>query len=262
MRRAVFCLAAAALLILIGVSLLAVGFAERRATKVREQMFTLRHDTAARERSTVDDWVRYARRLPWVAWIHAEMVEERATSQYWLREYESLAMYADRSRAGSDIDPHLLMTAAHAAYRGTILDGSDPGATKRLGRVLELYGEVLKRDPRDFDAAYNFEFVARRRNALALMRAAQSKSQGRARAAHDGSPRGGEGRSPHDASASRETKTRGAAMPRAGKTLHGEQGAVPPGLEPEEFKVIVPSPSDEREEQRDAGAGAPRIRKG
>ena len=248
MRRAVFCLAAAALLLVIGASLCAVGFVERRATKVREQMFTLQHDAAARERSKVDDWVTYARRLPWVGSIDAEMAEERATSQYWLREYESLAVHADGSRTAADVHPQLLMTAAHAAYRGTTLDGSDPAAGKRLDRILELYGEVLKRDPHDFDAAYNFEFVARTRNALARMRGAQSQSRGRTSGRQDAS--------------TREAETRAPAMSRPGRTLHGDQGAIPPGLEPEEFKVIVPAPSDERQEQRDAGAGAPRIRKG
>jgi len=248
MTRAVFCLAAAALLLVVGASLCAIGFVERRATKVREQLFTLQHDAAARQRSTMDDWVKYARRLPWVGSIDAEMAEQRATSQYWLKEYQSLAVHADGSRSAAPVDPQLLMTAAHAAYRGTTLDGTDPGAGKRLDRILELYGEVLKRDPHAFDAAYNFEFVARTRNALARMRTAQSRSHGRARGRQDAK--------------THEADPRAPAVSRPGRTLHGDQGEVPPGLEPQEFKVIVPEPSDERQEQRDAGAGGPRIRKG
>jgi hypothetical protein len=247
MRRAVFFLATAALLLLVGASLGTVGVVERRAAKVREQMFTLQHDAAARERGRVDEWVRYARRLPWVDAIAAELAGGRAISQYWLREYESLAVYADAKPGASDIDPHLLMTAAHAAYRGTALDGSDPAASKRLQRVLELYGEVLKRDPHDFDAAYNFEFVARTRNTLRT-RGRTSQSQARGRGAQDAAPRAPGSHAP--------------TTSRPGKTLHGDAGAIPPGLEPQEFKVIVPSPTDEREEQKDAGAGSPRIRKG
>lgn|SRR5215510_8412905 len=248
MRRAVFCLAGAALLLVIGALLCAVGFVERRATEVREQMFTLQHDAAARERGTVDEWVRYARRLPWVRLVAAKLAEQRAASQYWLREYESLEAYAETARTTAHVDPQLLMTAAHAAYRGTTLDGSDPQAGKRLGRVLELYGEVMKRDPHDFDAAYNFEFVARTRNALARTRTARSRSHARVQGSRDAGAHQGE--------------KPGAPSPPSGRTLHGDQGAVPPGLEPEEFKVIVPSPSDEREEQREAGSGTPRIRKG
>lgn len=239
MTRAVGYLAAAAVLILTGTLLFAVGYVERRAMKVREQMFTLQHDAVAREHGRVDDWVRYARRLPWVGPIEVERAEQRAASQYWLRKYETLGVPADGGRTPSDIDPHVLMTAAHAAYRQTMLDGSDPETVKRLDRVLELYVEVLKRDPREFDAAYNFEFVARRRNAIAAMRVAQGKN-----------------RVPQD------PRMRVQAVPRAGKTLHGDLGAVPPRLEQEEFKVIVPQPTDEREEQREAGSGTPRVRKG
>jgi hypothetical protein len=234
MRRVVGCLAAAALLVAVGVSLAAVGYVERRATKVREQMFTLQHDAAAHGHGIVDDWVRYARRLPWVDELEADLAEERATSRYWLREYEPLTVYADTSREAADVDPQLLMTAAHAAYRATTLDGSSPEAVKRLDRVLELYAEVLKRDPHRFDAAYNFEFVARTRNALALI--------------------GSQARSRRPAIPP--------VVPRPGRTLHGDPGAVPPALEPQEFKVIVPNPSDERQEQQEAGSGTPRVRKG
>jgi hypothetical protein len=235
MRRVVGCLAAAALLVAVGASLAAVGYVERRAATVREQMFTLQHDAAAHGRGVVDDWVSYARRLPWVDELEADLAEERATSRYWLREYEPLAVYADTSREAADVDPQLLMTAAHAAYRATVLDGSSPEAVKRLDRVLELYAEVLKRDPHRFDAAYNFEFVARTRNALALVGRPQARSRRPAIPP---------------------------AAPSPGRTLHGDPGAVPPALEPQEFKVIVPNPSDERQEQQEAGSGTPRVRKG
>jgi hypothetical protein len=243
MRKAVGYLAAGALLILAGASLCAVGYVERRAAKVREQMFTLQHDAVATERGRIDDWVRSARRLPWVGPMGVERAEQRAASQYWLRKYESLGVKADGGRTPSDVDPHVLMTAAHAAYRQTMLDGSDPETVKRLDRVITLYVEVLKRDPRDFDAAYNFEFVARRRNAIAAMRLAQARARGKNRVPQD-------------------ERMRVQAVPRAGKTLHGERGAIPPGLEREDFKVIVPAPTDEREEQREAGSGTPRVRKG
>jgi hypothetical protein len=243
MTRAVACLVLGALLMVGGVSLGAAGYLERRAAKVREQMFTLQHDAVAGGHGRIDDWVSYARRVPWVGSLGVERAEQRASSQYWLRQYETLGLPAGTDAASSGVHPHMLMMAAHAAYRRIMLDGSDADTVKRLDRVLELYIEVLKRDPRDFDAAYNYEFVARRRNAIAAMLLTQARAQGR-------------NRSPQDA------RRRVQSEPRAGKTLHGERGAVPPGLEQEEYKVIVPQPTDEREEQREAGAGAPRMRKG
>jgi hypothetical protein len=37
---------------------------------------------------------------------------------------------------------------------------------------------------------------------------------------------------------------------------------VTPGLQESEFKVIVPKRDDERQEQREAGSGGPKVRKG
>jgi tetratricopeptide (TPR) repeat protein len=230
MRAAIGHVCVAALLATTGASLWAIGHLQRRAVAVQERMFTLEYAGPGRERGPLEGAAELAHRLPVIGQISGELAEQRATSQYWLGEYEALAVPADATRA--ELDPAVLMISAHAAYRRMALDGGDPDAIRRLNRILELYVEVLKRDPRQIDAAFNFEFIARRRNALASLGGARASFQ------------------------------RAAALPPPGRTLHGDRGAAPLGLDKTEFKVIVPQPSDERQEQREAGSGTPRARKG
>lgn len=230
MRAAIGYVCVAALLGAAGASLWAIGCLQQQAVARQERLFTLEYagpgpEPGSLERRGIAD------RLPWIGQISGERAEQDATSQYWLGEYEALGVPADAAEA-AELDPAVLMIAAHAAYRRTALDGSGPDAIKHLSAILALYVEVLKRDPRQIDAAFNFEFIARRRNVLA--------SRG-------GAPAGFQ---------------RAAAPPPPGRTLHGDRGAVPLGLEKTEFKVIVPRPSDERQEQQEAGSGTPKVRKG
>jgi hypothetical protein len=233
MRAAIGYLCVAALLGTAGASLWAIGHLQRRAITMREQMFTLEYAGPARAEDAVPGVL--SRRLPLIGRISGEVAEQRAASQYWLGEYDALAISGDPTEAAAELDPLLLMIAAHAAYRQTALDASDPDEVKRLNGILDLYAAVLKRDAHLIDAAFNFEFIARRRNALMVLRRAPSRVPGQPGAA---------------------------APPAPGRTLHGDRGAVPLGLEKTEFKVIVPRPSDERQEQQEAGGGTPRARKG
>jgi hypothetical protein len=123
-------------------------------------------------------------------------------------------------------DAVYLMLVANAAYRevaGALTEEA------RLDDIARLYLDVLERDPERIDAAYNYEYVVRRKNALLRDRAA---------------------------------RRRGAASPPAGATLHGRPGAPPPQTDMGDFKIIVPQRPEERRRQPDAGAGAGRVRKG
>jgi hypothetical protein len=91
--------------------------------------------------------------------------------------------------------------------------------------VLKGYGRVLDQSPASLDAAYNYEFVARLRNAL---------SGGRA----SGLP---------------EPESR---------SMQGEEGEPPEGTRKSDFNVIVPLRPEERQEQLDPGSGAEFKRKG
>jgi hypothetical protein len=238
LRRAVIYLLLAAIVGATGVAFWVRGSMLARSAEAQDRILTLQFTQALEDGP---GWTAlFAPLSPLLRAGASRAGEPKATSQYWLGQYEPLDASADAAAEAPDVDSALLMIEAHAAYRRTAAAGSagpsdDAVVVKQLERILGLYAEVLKRDPSQIDAAYNFEFVARRRNQLAMMKrgSAQSKSDARA-----------------------------AAISPLGRTLHGDRGAVPPGLESMEFKVIVPQPSDERQEQREAGSGAPRVRKG
>jgi hypothetical protein len=234
MRTALRYVCAAALLGTAGVSLWVIGRLQRQTVAAQERLLTFEYSAATREPDGLAQWETLLRRLPLIDGSD-RAAEQQAVSKYWLGEYDAFSGTLETPDAAAALDTAVLMIAAHAAYRHTTLDDREPDAIKRLNTILDLYAEVLKRDPLQIDAAFNFEFIARTRNALATPRGAASNRLGQQRAA---------------------------PLPLPGRTLHGDRGAVPPGLQESEFKVIIPKRSDERQEQREAGSGAPKIRKG
>jgi hypothetical protein len=154
-----------------------------------------------------------------------------ATHDYWQRRYDDLV----RTRGG-DPDPDVLLTAANAAYRMARAQGGvGAEAAGRLDQVLEAYDAVLKAAPGHADAAWNFEFVARARDAVAR---ARPPVRGRAAAGP------------------------GVEDPPARATVHGVPGAPPPAVNAEEFETIAPMDFGDREAQPEPTPGTRLKRKG
>jgi hypothetical protein len=230
--RSVFAyLGAAAVLLVAGGTLWAFGQVEREAVSSRRQLMTLHFEPPADGHSRVGRLLQYAGGLPWARRVNADIRDQRVTSRYWLGTEDSPE---DQGRGGADAAT--LLVSANAAFRRTTIDPADPQAIKQLDAVLDRYAEVLKQDPELIDAAYNFEYVTRTRDMLARRQSAPARR--------------GEKRGPVKLAAP------------AGHTLHGNRGGAPAGMEAAEFKVIVPEPGDERQEQREAGSGKPVKRKG
>ena len=176
---------------------------------------------------------------PLTRWLPAALqpgdaagAQQKATGDYWLARYDELV----RSRGG-DPDPAVRLTAANAAYRVARRTG-EPGMdmAERLDAVREAYGEVLKTDPRNADAAWNYEFVARTRDVVARARVA-----GRNRPAPD---------------------TPGLTVPKGALTVHGAPSAPPPDVKAQEFETIAPMDFGDREAQPEATPGSFIKRKG
>lgn len=137
---------------------------------------------------------------------------------YWQSRYDGLAT-----------SPELALMAANAAYRTVERDGGPwTAVVGKLDAVVKRYGDVLRDDPGNQDAAYNLELVVRRRAAVAAARRPVK---------------------PVDRAAS-------------GRTLHGQAGAPPEASEMKQFKMIVPMLPQEREEAEQAGRGTKPARKG
>jgi hypothetical protein len=159
----------------------------------------------------------------------------KATVAYWLGRYGAVA--ADPT--DGEADATILLTAANAAYREAQRDPAvGPAAVQRLDGVLQAYASALKASPRNVEAAYNYEYVARIRDQVA--RSPQGRIAGSTAAS--GPVMGGD-------------------LP-AGPTIHGGPGAPPPDAKMEELQTIAPMEYGDREAQPEATPGAKRERKG
>lgn len=152
---------------------------------------------------------------------------------YWTRQYGSVA--ADTG--GAVDDAKVLRTVANAAFREAQRDpGAAAAVIQRLDGVLQAYASALKASPRDVEAAYNYEYVARVRDQAA-------RSQGKVKL------------TPAPVAA------RAGDLP-AGPTIHGRPGMPPPEAKMEDLEMLAPLEYGDREAQPEATPGAKRERKG
>lgn len=213
-------------LVAAGGGLWATGEAERKIAAGHTRLATLQYRAAGEGTADADGSLRYIGRVPAAGEaLRGNVKVQSATAKYWLEQYGALTPARDASGAAVDPDPGLLFLAANAAYHTAAkADLKDRDAAVRaLEGAMKIYVEVLKVNPGHADAAYNYEFVSRRRTALAQPRAA-------------------------------------AVTPEPGVTIQGRPGA-PPKTNFTKFKVVAPRRPDEREDPQ-AGRGEAKIRKG
>ena len=160
-----------------------------------------------------------------------------ATVEYWLGQYGGITADTDNAEG----DAHVLRTVANAAFRESEREPlAGAAAVQRLDGVLQAYGSALKASPRDVEAAYNYELVARLRDQLA-------------RAPH--------GKLLTPAPASVPAAAMAGDLP-AGPTIHGRPGAPPPEAKMEDLQMLAPMEYGDREAQPEATPGGKRERKG
>jgi hypothetical protein len=228
-------------LLLLAVLLFAGAFvASRLANETRqlaaahERLAVLQYDTteAIDDAAAPDGTSRWRLRA-----LDGDTRRHRAAVTYWLGRYAALTPLVDGSAAQIDKDPAVMFVAANAAFRSTKLDGGERKATvERLDRVIQAYAEVLRADPTNADAAFNYEYVAKQRDMIAK-----------------GTPRLKPEKDPTDKLAM--------DLP-PGATVHGRHGAPPVTMSMEDFKTISPMRFDEREDQAQPGRGAVQKRRG
>ena len=198
----------------------------------KQDIATFDHDNldAITPRSSLSDYLPGERRR-----LSDDVRIAKATVAYWLGRYGAVA--ADTT--DGEADAAILLTAANAAYREAQRDPAvGPAAVQRLDGVLQAYASALKASPRNVEAAYNYEYVARIRDQVA--RSPQGRIAGSMAAS--GPMMGGD-------------------LP-AGPTIHGGPGAPPPDAKMEELQTIAPMEYGDREAQPEATPGAKRERKG
>jgi hypothetical protein len=231
MRRALPFFIPAAVLAVAAVVLFAMGRAERRLIEARREFVMLQFDRAQAAAGAVGEPGIAARWLPGFAARLSGARAQRGAAEYWAAR-QGGAETTGPAAARGEADAQLLLLAANQKYRRVDFKREPRLLLQDLREVVNAYADVLKRAPWQFDAAYNYQYLARVRAALARSAPARPASS--------------------------------LPMPLAppSRTIHGRSGAESPGLQTNEFKVIVPHQSDERREEQEAGKSAPRARKG
>ena len=218
------------------------GQLERRVADADDQLTTLRYGAPRGEYEAVEQSLSYIRRFPWIAeHLLPDIRYRRAVAQYWLAEYANLQPERDAAGLLIESDPQMLFLAANAAFRSSHPGASDrQAAVRELDTVLVAYRDVLKNNPQDVDAAYNYEYVARLRDLIAKNVKRQERGD--------------------DARLSADVVDV-SDLP-SGPTMHGVPGRQPAASNLKQFNTSVPLQQDERQQRINAGTGTQKRRKG
>jgi hypothetical protein len=206
--------------------------------------------------TTADE--RNAAATRWTRWLQtaldSESIHDSATREYWHRQYEALT---DTTTSRERDDPASFLITANATFRE--MQGEAIGRTltvDELDRALQAYAGVLKNAGFDREAAWNYEYVARLRDA-----AAKEKFAGRQPGVKTGAALPVTTDVARSTAGSQVDAERRGGLP-AGPTVHGRPGAHPPSTKGEEFEVITPMDYGDREAQPEPTPGVKLPRKG
>ena len=206
-----------------------LGQAERRLAGLHTELATMQYGVAADRAGEIEPTLGYAALPGFGNTMLADAQTDRATADYWLGRYDRLSAGREGTGAGPGRPAGQALLASNGAYRSAQVETVDRAtALQHLEGVINGYAEVLRADPGNVDAAYNYEFVARNRNALARSAGSTAKL----------------------------------SIAETTPTIHGRPGAPPKGVSMSSFRVLVPQRSEERKAGQDAGKGGAKPRKG
>ena len=201
-------------LVAVGAILWRTAESERLLAAAERDLVTLRYQEAA-DLSQAPG--RIAGLLPGSDRLTSAAKSLDTSAAYWQGDYDTVA---------TDVDAKLM--AANAAYRKLRQEGGTwQTVVGRLDNVVKSYAEILREQPDNAEAAFNYEYAVRLRAVLTARKQPVA---------------------PFDATAT--------------LTLHGFEGAPPEASDMKKFKMIVPMRPDERLEAEKAGKGTTKVRKG
>lgn len=248
----------AALLVGAGWVCWTVGRTQARLADANSQMVMLQYAGSLREYDDIEQSLGYVWRFPAsVTRMLADLGERRATALYWDKRYGALSLVRDASGALVETNPDILFLAANAAYRaGHRPDGERLAVVRAFDAAVANYADVLRKAPGHLDAAYNYEYAVRARDAAARGRETPRNRPGGAAQREQAPPAGGQ------PSAANDTSARRPDLP-VGPTIHGRPGAPPADSDMQKFRMLVPMLPDERQGAPDkAGEGGRPVRRG
>ena len=235
MNRIIAVCIASILLSIIGESFRRTAHVEQLLADSQEQLITLESVAMAVDKPTIEEKLGFIGKLPIIGTsILTDAHRQRTAASYYRANYETVDSL-DTELSKNQVDPALFFLSANTLFRIALQNEEVSAVVEKLDEAVQAYANLLKKEPEHRDAAYNYEFVVKFRNALA----AQIKSQTLDRAAQEAE--------------------RDLPPPPA---LHGDEGAPPIDTEEEDFNVIIPLRPEERDELMKAGSGRRPKRRG
>src|SRR5947208_3998147 len=243
MKGALGQLTVALLLVAAGAGLWRVAAYERDAADAYAQMGMLRFARVVARSSEPDTRMAVIDSVPWLGeQVYGDRRWRRTLAQYWLGQYSEIADSSEAEAPNAHPSPELLLLRANAAFRDLQRSTADRATKlKNAEAVIQRYAQVLKSTDLE-DAAYNYEYVVRVRNALA------KPSPAREQAALL-------------ATLSQKAGTAAKDLPE-GRTIHGQPGEYPVGTGTSPFNTIIPMETEERDTEIEAGVTGRKQRKG
>jgi len=215
-----------------------VGKAEQRLADAHKELALLQYAEASAESDAAVDNPPMLQRVAGLGRQDATDARHlHVTADYWQGRYAALEPKRDAGGAIAETDAEVLLYAANAAYRSSQGEVDRNAAIRKLDTVVKNYAEVLKNSPSDADAAYNYEYAIRARDAMGKARPAPKQPAARTAA-----------------NIEKDLPT--------GATLHGHPGGPPPKTDMAQFKIVIPKRGEERKDDPQAGKGGVKIRKG
>jgi len=229
----------AVVLAVAGATFWTIGKSEQRLADAHKELVMLRYADASAESDAVAAAQPVVQRVSGLG--KSDQVDARhvkSTADYWQSAYAALEPKRDAAGSIAETDPDVLLLAANASFRASQNELDRMLGVRKLDAVVKNYAEVLKNSAADPDAAYNYEYTIRMRDALAKARPGAPKTAAAAKMAENESD-----------------------LP-AGPTLHGHPGGPPAKTDMAQFKIVIPKRGEERKDDPQAGKGGTKVRKG
>jgi hypothetical protein len=163
-------LAGAALLGAAGVATLMFGRFERDMADAQQYASTEQYDAARASLVSAEQYLPYAKWAPRIgARAENDVRSRKASLDYWQRNYEAvLPRENDPVGAVDAANLELQTIVAEAAYRAGRAAATDKQTTvQAFDEAIGAFQTVLKNETWNADAAFNYEFLIRERDAIA-----------------------------------------------------------------------------------------------
>jgi hypothetical protein len=170
MRSTIGFAVAAIILGLLGFAFLGVARLEGHMADAGDRLSTLQYAAAQESLTEAGKYADRARFVPWLGSDARQEIRAReAAVQYWQRQYDAvLPQGAEPVAAVDETNVELQLVAANSVYRVSQTRFKDrPSTVKALEETASGYLTVLKNNTWHPDAAFNYEYIIRLRDAAA-----------------------------------------------------------------------------------------------